>query len=84
MAHACNPSYLGGQYWNYHGSWPAQAKTLQDPTQWEKVGQGDICLSSQLWRKGKIGDLKSRLAWIKSETLYQNIQQTGLEVWFKQ
>jgi hypothetical protein len=32
VAHACNPSYLGGRDQEDHGSKPAQANSLQDPT----------------------------------------------------
>jgi hypothetical protein len=31
MAHACNPSYLGGRDQEDHGSRPAWAKSSQDP-----------------------------------------------------
>jgi hypothetical protein len=33
VAHACNPNYLGGRHQEDQGLKPAQANSLQDPTQ---------------------------------------------------
>jgi hypothetical protein len=51
VAHTCNPSYLGGWDWEYHGSRPAQANSLWDTisnitrAKWTGgVAQGVECL----------------------------------------
>lgn len=36
-AHACNPSFAGGEDWEDQDSRPARAKILRDPTSTNKI-----------------------------------------------
>jgi hypothetical protein len=45
VAHACNPNYSGGGYWEDGSSRPAQAKVCKTPSQLIKAGCGGACLS---------------------------------------
>jgi hypothetical protein len=47
VAHACNPSYVGGRDWQDHGLKSARAKSSS------QTGYGDMPLSFQLLEKHK-------------------------------
>jgi hypothetical protein len=56
VAHACNPSYLGGGLQEDRSSWPAWAKTFARLHLNQQVGHVGMSLSSQLNRKCKLED----------------------------
>jgi hypothetical protein len=71
MAHAYNPSYLGGGDWEGHNLRAALAKSLRDPISTSKSWVYGIPLSPQLWRKAK-NRIMVQAGQAKSKTLTQN------------
>jgi hypothetical protein len=53
MADTCNSSYLGGKDQEEHDSKPAWEKSQLEPYLNQQVGNGAVCLTSQLLERCK-------------------------------
>jgi hypothetical protein len=53
VARACNPSYLEEQIWKITVQSQPRQKVCKTPFQPIKAGHGGVCLSFQLYWKGK-------------------------------
>jgi hypothetical protein len=73
VAHTCNPSYSGGRDQKDAVRGQCRQKVCETPSQ-SMLGQGAVCLSSQLYQEAQIGESRSRQPWHKVRAYLKNNQ----------